>query len=173
MKKAILFDLDNTLVDTSSLFELRKQNNWTQVYKNIPETTIDPRVNILLKKLHSEGVEMGIVTNSPAKYAHKIISYHGINIEVLTGYHDTKKHKPFPDPIIDGINKMNLNLGKDLIAYVGDEPNDMIAANNAHGVFSIGVTWGSFNANELKDAGSKLTVNSFDEIYKFSLSWGL
>ena len=172
MNKAILFDLDMTLVDTSSLLGLRKNRKWSQVYRNIPGTTVFPGVTLLINKLESDGVKMGIVTNSPAKYARNVVSYHGINLEVLTGYHDTENHKPSPDPIIHGIRKLNLSQSDDFIAYVGDERGDITAANNARGVVSIGVSWGLCTAAELNRAGSKLTVSSFDEIYKFSLSWG-
>ena len=132
MNKAILFDLDMTLVDTSSLLELRKNRKWSQVYRNIPGTTLYPGVINLLKKLRSDGVKMGVVTNSPTKYARKVVSYHDIKLEILTGYHDTANHKPSPDPIIHGIRKLNLNHGDDLIAYVGDESDDITAANNTN-----------------------------------------
>lgn len=66
----IIFDLDMTLVDTSSLSSLREKRLWNRVYEKIPITTVfQDIINLIqsLKKFYS----LGIVTSSPGVYAKK------------------------------------------------------------------------------------------------------
>jgi len=141
--KGIIFDLDMTLVDTSSLLTMRDQRLWNQVYQNISKTKIYDGVLNLLDQL-KDGVKAGIVTSSPRTYAERVIDYHGLNIQLLTAYHDTQKHKPHADPILDGISKLGLKPYE--VISIGDEEKDIIASNNA-GAKSVLVKWGNSGNN--------------------------
>ena len=138
-KTGIIFDLDMTLVDTSSLLTMRDKRLWNQVYQNISKTKIYDGVLKLLDQL-KERVKTGIVTSSPRTYAIRVIDYHGLNIPLLTAYHDTQKHKPHADPILDGISKLGLKPHE--VISIGDEEKDIIATNKA-GAISVLVAWGS------------------------------
>ena len=139
--KAIIFDLDMTLVDTSSLEQLRSQRNWSEVYKKIPITHLmyyrDEDCNCVNCDPVCAGCDMpldlgaGIITSSPRKYAELVCKYHNIQIPILTAYHDTKRHKPDPEPIYHACSQLNLDPSE--IAYVGDSISDMHAILQAGG----------------------------------------
>ena len=65
--------------------------------------------------------------------------------EVLVGAEDTERHKPDPDPILEGIARLGVAAGD--AAYVGDSPFDVRAAKAA-GVLAVAVTWGGIHGAE-------------------------
>jgi HAD superfamily hydrolase (TIGR01662 family) len=138
-RSGIIFDLDMTLVDTSAIFKLRENRLWSDVYKNIHKTNIYDGILGLLQELKSK-YKLGIVTSSPRTYAERLISFHGIEIPILTAYHDTSLHKPDPAPIIHGCQRIGLKPNK--VISIGDDLKDIAASNNA-GTTSVFVSWGS------------------------------
>jgi len=137
--KGIIFDLDDTLVNTSMLLEMRKSRAWSTVYNNIHQTKIFDGIADLLSDLR-DVYEMGIVTSSPRKYAEKVVAFHKLNIRVLTAYHDTQLHKPNPSPIIHGCNQLDINVNE--VLSIGDDIKDVEASNKA-GANSVFASWGS------------------------------
>jgi|TARA_B100002003_G_C14036375_1_gene499410 HAD superfamily hydrolase (TIGR01549 family) len=137
--EGIIFDLDLTLVDSSILFELRERRLWSEVYKNIPKTTVYDGVHELIDELKPL-YELGIVTSSPRTYAERLTSFHGIEIPILTTYHDTRLHKPDPAPIIHGCKKLKLSPSQ--VISIGDDIKDIEASNRA-GCTSIFASWRS------------------------------
>jgi pyrophosphatase PpaX len=65
--------------------------------------------------------------------------------EVLVGAEDTERHKPDPDPILEGVARLGA-VASDA-AYVGDSPFDVRAAKAA-GVLAVAVTWGGIHGAE-------------------------
>ena len=128
--KAILFDLDMTLVDTSTLKKMRSERKWDEVYKNIPSTKIIVDKDFILHDIMMD-ICKGIITSSPRKYAELVCNYHNIQAPILTAYHDTKRHKPDTEPIYHACNQLNLKPSD--IAYVGDSVSDMHAILEAGG----------------------------------------
>jgi HAD superfamily hydrolase (TIGR01549 family) len=137
--KGIIFDLDMTIVDTSSLLKLRKNRQWRRVYANIKATNTYSGINELINSL-ANTYSIGIVTSSPRTYAEKIINYHNIKIPIVSAYHDTKHHKPHPEPIINGCKELGILPAETF--SIGDNFND-IESSNIAGCTSIFATWGS------------------------------
>jgi|ETNmetMinimDraft_33_1059910.scaffolds.fasta_scaffold13104_3 HAD superfamily hydrolase (TIGR01549 family) len=135
----IIFDLDMTLVDTSPLSSLREKRLWNRVYEKIPTSTIFQGIINLIQSL-KEFYSLGIVTSSPGIYARKLIEYHNLTIPLLIAYHDTKNHKPHPEPILKGCEQLGLPPSK--VISVGDDFKD-IEASNLAGCTSIFASWGS------------------------------
>ncbi|MBC8147262.1 MAG: HAD hydrolase-like protein [Bacteroidetes bacterium] len=100
-----------TLVDTSCFEELRNQRLWSQIYSNTKNTKIYDGISELVSEL-VKYYKVGIVTSSPRTYAERIIDYYSLNIPVLSAYHDTKNHKPHPEPIIKGCQVLQLNANE-------------------------------------------------------------
>ena len=101
----------------------------------------------VLVRLKEEGRRLGIVT---AKRRSTVdLAFARIPIahlfEVVVGGDETERHKPDPEPIELALER--LGVGPDGAAYVGDSPFD-IAAGNAAGVFTVGVTWGKIHGRE-------------------------
>ena len=161
--KGIIFDLDMTLIDTSSLELLRNSKKWRQVLLHIESTRLFPGAKETIDELEKH-YRIGIVTSSPRAYAEKLISYHGLNVPILAAYHDTSFHKPSPDPIILGIQKLALPVTDTF--SIGDEQNDIRASESA-GTISIGVTWGNSTATQLREAKPNFLVHSFHDLKEF------
>lgn len=160
MLKGIIFDLDMTLVNTLVLYNLRKNRDWQNVYKNIHKTTVFDGIIDLIEFL-KPNYKIGIVTSSPSKYALKVISHHNLDIPLLIAYHDTQNHKPHPQPILKGIEKLSLNPSE--VISIGDECKDIEATNKA-GSISIGVSWGLDKINDLQNANPDDVCQSVNEL---------
>ena len=64
----VIFDLDQTIIDSSIAYEYRKNRNWTKVYTLIPKMKPYEKVVELIKILISQGTEVAVVTSSPRTY---------------------------------------------------------------------------------------------------------
>ena len=139
MTKAIIFDFDQTLFDSSELEYWRSTNKWKYVFANLNKVKLYDGISDLFQKLKFYNIKIGVVSNSPSKYCKKILDAHTLKVDFIVGYHDTVLHKPSPDPINLCISKMNINLSE--IIGVGDKEVDMIAYNSA-GIKHFLCNWG-------------------------------
>lgn len=152
-----------TLVDTSSLLSLRSERKWSEVYNRLDETKLFNRISSLIKKSKSK-YKIGIVTSSPRKYAQKLIDFHNLDIPILSAFHDTKKHKPDPEPIIYGVNE--LGIEPEEVIYVGDETSDIYAAKSAKCI-AVGVTWGFASKNQLEEQNPDFIAENIDQLFSY------
>ena len=83
---------------------------------------------------------MGIVTSRTRESALRYMDMFGITeyFEAMVTCDDTTVHKPNPEPILLGLEKMGIT--KDEAIMIGDSPFDIKCANNA-GVKSVMVDW--------------------------------
>jgi HAD superfamily hydrolase (TIGR01549 family) len=160
MIKGIIFDHDMTLVHTLALFDLRKRREWSKVYQRLNQTFLFEGIKPLIVELLRE-FKIGVVTSSPAKYAEKVISYHDLGIPLLTGYHDTRMHKPHKEPILHGVGRLGLQPNE--VISVGDEVKDIISSNSA-GTKTIAVTWGLDSELELENANPDSICHYIEEL---------
>ncbi len=144
-KRVAIFDLDNTLIDTSMLETFRKGREWDKVYKNFNKTYLDEKIKKFINKLVKETFEeVIIVTSAPKGYAEKLLKYHQfLTDKHIVGYHDTEERKPSPLPYLKAIEK----LGEfDEIFIFGDDEKDFIAADNLKKlinkkIYKVGCSW--------------------------------
>lgn len=145
----ILIDLDQTLIDSQLAEPYRKSREWPTVYKLIPRLKPYSGMSELLKELNSLNVPICIVTSSPQTYCQRVVAHNGWHIQAMVCYHDTKKRKPYPDPILLGLQKLQRSACD--VVSIGDAAKDTEAARNAH-VCSIGSLWGSLEPDQLIDS---------------------
>ncbi len=162
----IIFDLDQTLIDSSTAEPLRKKRKWSQVYSLIPSLKPYPGVNALISELQAQGASMAIVTSSPRTYCAKITDQWRWPISNIVAYHDTDKHKPDPEPILKA---MQYGGGtKDDTYHIGDMAADTLAANAA-GVASLGALWGSLDPVGLRQSAPDFLFSTVAELSGFLL----
>ncbi len=142
----VIFDLDQTLVDSSSLELDRKERNWSKVYSKLDQLKPYPNIHNVIETLCFRGYKIGVVSNSPKLYCTKLITAMGIKVDYVVGYHCTALKKPMPDPIFFCINQ--LGSGFDNIFGIGDNKNDIISYKNAN-IKSIGCLWGNSDNSKL------------------------
>lgn len=157
----VIFDLDQTLVDSAAIEHLRKGRRWPEVYSLVPTLKVYEGVLDLLAWLRSHEIPVCIVTASPRPYYERVVKHHGLLVANSVCYHDTVRKKPHADPILAALK--HLNLPPDQVCAVGDDPKDAAAAVAAR-VHAIGVTWGLSSPHSLSTAGCDVILTTVAEL---------
>lgn len=133
---AVLLDLDNTLVLTDAIEGLRRKP-WRRCYAAFGLTRLPHGTTEFVAEASSV-VTLGVVTMAPRPYAEKLLTHHGLSIPTLVAYHDVVRRKPYPDPIVKAAAMLKIPCSQ--CVYVGDDPDDMVAAASA-GAVPVGLSW--------------------------------
>ena len=120
-----------------------------------------PETARVLESLRARGKRIGVVSGKKAYKIVNLLKANGLDgyPETVVGFDETERHKPFPDPILKGMSFFD--VPKDETVYVGDSPNDALAAEAA-GVDCVIVD----RHNQLSVEGIECTcqVDSLDEL---------
>lgn len=143
----ILLDLDDTLVLTSELEPLRRGRRWSEVYAAFAKTSLPPGTHRFAAWLAELG-RAGIVTSAPRRYAELLLAHHRLALPVLVAYHDTVRHKPHPEPLLEAARRLAWPASG--CVHVGDTATDDAAAAAA-GMRSIRVGWGAEGDSAVRD----------------------
>jgi HAD superfamily hydrolase (TIGR01549 family) len=133
----LLLDLDQTLILTKSLENMRTKRQWQQIASSFHLTQLPLGTEKFLMQVQS-CFSTGIVTSSPRKYAEDLVAYHHLTIPVLIAYHDTRNHKPDPEPLLSAAEKLGIHPANCL--HIGDNAKDILAAHRA-GITAVGLSW--------------------------------
>ncbi len=150
MFEVCLFDLDQTLIESEDMKELREsgKNKDDADYKKQLITVFKSRskenrliyTEELLVKIRDNfpNTKLGVFTRSPRSYAETLLktAYPSIAWDVIVAYEDVKKTKPYGD----GIDKAMWSFGFENISriiLVGDGDMDIRAAYNAGCVVAL------------------------------------
>ncbi len=138
-------------------FNLEYDNHLTAPYPHVPET---------LAELRRRDCKLGVLSNKFDGGVHKIIS------QCLPGLFDVEHgeceeipRKPNPAGLLRTIEE--LGSTPERTAYLGDSPNDILVAHRA-GACGIGVSWGYHTAQEMRDAGSDIMLESFSDLLEYA-----
>lgn len=120
-----------------------------------------PETARVLESLRVRGKRIGVVSGKKAYKIVNLLRANGLDgyPETVVGFDETERHKPLPDPILKGMS--SFDVPKDETVYVGDSPNDAMAAEAA-GVDCVIVD----RHNQLSVEGIECTcqVDSLDEL---------
>ena len=142
MLKAVIFDFDLTLFDSTLIKPYMDKRKWSLVYKNIPICSFYPDALKAIKRLRENNIKIAIVSNSPSMYVSRVLEYYSVKIDYIVCYHDVIQHKPNPDGIYKVLTHFSLSRAD--VIYIGDNDIDFNMANNAQIQF-FGVPWGAFS----------------------------
>ena len=126
--KAIIFDLDNTLLQTNHYEVYRYGRQSIGNLNTIDEKHIIVNPSILTS-LKQAGIRVGIVTSSPRNYALKLLSLYQYPFDYLVAARDTLRSKPSPDPLLKCAIKLKVN--PEYVLNIGDQDSDIEAGNRA------------------------------------------
>ena len=102
-------------------------NEEINLYKNQLFKDTLSCVNALKEKGH----KVGIVTSNSDSHVKEILEHLNVDpniFDVIVGFEATDKHKPEAEPILKGMELLNVNDG---VVYIGDSLDDMKSAKNA------------------------------------------
>jgi HAD superfamily hydrolase (TIGR01509 family) len=163
---AILFDLDFTLIDSSSIAHLRQTHQHQTVYQMIPQIPVYEGIHELLQTLKAHDIPIAIVTSSRKTFGDRLIAHHQWPIDHLISRQDVRQPKPHPAGIYLALQKLNITSQQAIM--IGDRPHDTQAAQAAK-VYSVGALWGSQTSAELIEAQPDRLCATVNELQNFLL----
>ncbi|MFY0517857.1 HAD hydrolase-like protein [Lysinibacillus sp. UGB7] len=126
--QGIIFDLDNTLIETTDLEFYRKNHRGLTTEIVLENST--PLVEVdLVNELKRSGFKIGVVTRSREEYAKPVLDAYGYEYDILISRYSTYRTKPHQDPYISCMKKMEID-SRYLIS-IGNEEVDTISSNRA------------------------------------------
>lgn len=128
-----------------------------QSIKNFNKYKLYPKVKLILNKLKSKKIKIGIVTSKDCHRTKKILRKFSLKFDEVRCSDGKLNGKPRPDKILSIINK--LKIKKKNTVYVGDMMVDKLTARNA-GVEYIHALYGY----SPKKIIHKNTIQSFNEL---------
>lgn len=134
--RAVLLDLDDTLVLTSAIAGLRSTRRWADVYAAFGRTALPPGTRDFIQALRA--LPLGVVTTSPRQYAERLLLHHKLDVPVLVAYHDASPRKPHPRTLLIAAERLGVDPFR--CSHIGDRPTDDLAARAA-GMQSILMSW--------------------------------
>ncbi|GIW28898.1 MAG: hypothetical protein KatS3mg070_2261 [Meiothermus sp.] len=137
----LMFDLDDTLVATAHLKDIREKHLSDKFEKALPQ--LKPYVGLLPALHYLQGkVSLSVVTRSPGWYAKPILKhcFPDIRWNAVVTYEDVDRHKPYPDALKQAMQTVGVTEFSQ-VAYIGDSRDDIEAAYHA-GVRPVLATWG-------------------------------
>lgn len=122
-------------------------------------------INEMLDKLKEKNIKLGVLSNKPHETTIKVVNeLFGNRIDLCYGKRENTPRKPDPTALFDMLNKWNINSNECI--YVGDTSTDMQTGKNAN-TYTIGVTWGFRDRQELIDNNADLVIDNPNELVEF------
>lgn len=164
----VIFDLDQTLVDTSPVEHFRAARKWQAVMSEVPRLKVYEGVNEMLGELHARGVKLAIVTKSPDMVAKAFINEHNWPIQIVVGYHQVLRRKPDPEALLLAMKLAAAASAE--TCHVGDRGEDT-AASRAAGVVALGAAWGTLDLQALEASAPDKILRSIAELRAHLGTW--
>lgn len=145
------FSEDNTELEDL----LAKWNNNILLFSEY--ATLFPDIEKVIKDLHAQGIELGVVTSNTQEEMKNEFDTFGLTqyFKVQITASDTDLHKPNPDPIQKALDDLGAN--KKETVYVGDSIYDMKSAKSCGVSFAV-AQWGAVESSAFTDVDFSLAT---------------
>ncbi|MDA8230571.1 MAG: HAD family hydrolase [Magnetospirillum sp.] len=115
-----------------------------------------------LDTLEAGGWLLGIATGKSRRALVPTLEAHGLEDRFVTiQTADDNPGKPHPGMLLRAAREVGADAGD--MVMVGDTSYDMLMANAAN-VAALGVSWGYHSLDELRKAGARAVIDSFDDL---------
>ena len=130
------------------------------------ETKPYPGIVQMLCDLQKQGVKCAVLSNKPHAFTTQLIAkYFAKDVfACVYGQRDNIPRKPDPQALLALMQELDEPSGQ--VLYIGDSGVDMQTGKNA-GVYTIGVSWGFRQKEELWKNGADAVVDTPTEILQF------
>lgn len=127
------------------------------------QTRLLPGVAETLRRLHQEGLKLGVVSNKPEPFVRALMEHFGLAplLEVMMGPESAPHPKPHPDLLLKALERMGLQPEEAL--YVGDMTIDIETARRA-GMAVWVIPTGSHSRERLEAAHPDRILERFEEL---------
>ena len=130
---------------------------------NLDNTKPYPGIIPLLKRLHSEGKNIAVVSNKFYAATQDLVKhFFGEYITVAIGERENIRKKPAPDTVFEALRQLNASPAG--AVYIGDSDVDVMTARNCN-IPCISVLWGFRSKEFLIKNGATTFVTAPDEIF--------
>ncbi|MGE3752793.1 MAG: HAD family hydrolase [Planctomycetota bacterium] len=167
--EAVIFDVDQTLVDSTSAAAARQRRDWPSVYRQIHRVAVFAGMVDLWERLRGEGALLAVVTNSPRPYCERVLRHAGLRPDQSVCWHDTRAHKPDAEPMRLVLARLGLSASSCI--SVGDSVDD-VRSSLAAGIPAIAATWGGGDGAAMLAAGASGVTNRVEELATLLLDPG-
>lgn len=147
----VIFDFDETLVDTSVTQPLRKKQskNWDEIYSLIPQCRLYDGIAELMTFIKGNDIKTGVATFAQRELADRTLKHFNIYVDTIVGYERFLKNKPHPDSIFKVMKKLNAEATETI--GIGDKSTDIHAYKSANLAITVGCTWGLTTEEEIEE----------------------
>ncbi len=174
--KIALFDLDNTLVQSHALNELRlRAETGNLTSEQLATTKLFPATVRILDALSDQGVSLGLVTNATGAYTRQMLAHHGLAryFPAVVTHSDVGGlgAKPSPDGIRRAMDRLRSGQAIENCIHIGGTEDDVTAAYRA-GVRPIVPAWAVTQSLTLPPAielSSDMLIQYFQKPLEFRL----
>ena len=144
--------------DVTSAPELLRRYRADYAETMLERTTLLPGMGDAVRKV-AEARPVGVVTSKPREFAVQLLEHLGLLdlLAVVEGPPLRASNESKTDTLARALAAVTLDT------MVGDRHHD-VDAGKAHGLRTIGVTWGIGSAAELGEAGADLVVDTPDQL---------
>lgn len=130
---------------------------------NLDNTKPYPGIIPLLKRLHSEGKNIAVVSNKFYAATQDLVKhFFDEYITVAIGERENIRKKPAPDTVFEALHQLNASSAG--AVYIGDSDVDVMTARNSN-IPCISVLWGFRTKEFLIKNGATTFVTAPDEIF--------
>ncbi|MFL5733155.1 MAG: HAD-IA family hydrolase [Chloroflexia bacterium] len=168
-REEILPTLGRALLECFEEIAPGRSQEMRAVYRDYQVQTHDTTVTLVkgtrgaLDRLKAAGMRLGVVTSKGITVATEGLDLFNLvpYFDTLVTYEDTTQHKPHPDPILVGCERLGVSPHQAL--YVGDAVVD-IQAGKAAGTLTAGVTWGASSPDTVAVAHPDFIFTTMDDL---------
>ncbi|WP_338554026.1 pyrophosphatase PpaX [Paenibacillus sp. KS-LC4] len=121
----------------------------------------------VIKNLHEQGIQIGIVTTKMRLTTERGLKYVGLSdyVDTVVTIDDVTHPKPHPEPVSMAIAALGADPATTLM--LGDSSVDILSAEAA-GALPVGVAWSMKGAQLLRDCGAQYVIDDMRELYAFA-----
>lgn len=141
-------------------------DSWVNNYEELREhVKVVTGIKDFIAKLKKDGYKIGVVTGGGKERVRREIKEFKMNdfFSAIITRDEAVHDKPDPAGLKLAAGKLNLNPEE--CVYIGDMDVDIMAAKNC-GMFSVAVSWGSHDMDELRMLNPHHVVNDLNELYE-------